>query len=60
MSTALVRGMDNDLLDKLMHDLRSKLRDMLILLHNADECGHIGGLLFGGFYIGSEPLKKSL
>ena len=32
LHNALVRGVDDDLLDKLMHDLRRKLRDMIILL----------------------------
>ena len=31
MPTALVGSVDNDFLDKLMHDIRSKLRDTLIL-----------------------------
>ena len=31
MTAALVGSVDNDFLDKLMHDIRSKLRDTLIL-----------------------------
>ena len=42
MTTAFIRSVNDDLLDKLMHDLRGKLRDMLILLYRPDECCHIG------------------
>ena len=59
VTAALIRSMNNDFFDKLMHDLRSKLRDTLILLHHADECGHISGLLFGGFDIGSNQITIS-
>ena len=60
VTAALIRSMNNDFFDKLMHDLRSKLRDTLILLHHADECGHIGGLLFGSFDIGSKARSSSM
>ena len=60
MPAALVRSVNNDLLDKLMHDLRCQICDMLILLHHADECGHIGGLLFGSFDIGSKARSSSM
>ena len=42
MTAALVRSMNNDLLDQLMHDLRCQLRNMLILLYHLNEGVHIG------------------
>ena len=46
--------MNNDLLNKLMHDLRSKLRDMFILLDCLNESTYIGGLLFGSINVGGQ------
>ena len=54
MPTALMGSVNNDLLDKLMHDLRGKLRDMLILLYYSDESSCIGGLLLCRFDISSQ------
>ena len=42
MPVALVRSVNDGLLDQLMHDLRCQLHDMLILLYSLDECSHIG------------------
>ncbi len=42
MTAALVRSMNDDLLNKLVHYLRRKLCDMLILLYCFDESCHIG------------------
>ena len=42
MPTALIRNVNNDFLDKFVHDLRRKFSDTLILLYRLDECCHIG------------------
>ena len=43
MPAALVGSMNNDLLDQLMHDLRGKLRNMLIFLYCPDKSSHGNG-----------------
>ncbi len=45
MPAALIRSVNNDLLDKLVHDLGCQFRDMLILLNRLNESGHIRGLI---------------
>lgn len=47
MPAALVWSVNDDLLNKFVHDLRRQLGDMLMLLYCSDESSHIGGLLFG-------------
>ena len=54
MTAALVRSVNHDLLDKFVHDLRSKLRDMLILLYCLNECSYIGGLLLRRINVGGQ------
>ena len=45
MPIALFRSVNNYLLDKFMHDLGSKFRDMLILLHYLYKGVHISTFL---------------
>ena len=39
--SAVIRSMNNYLLNKLMHDLRSKLIDMVVLMNYIDKRVHI-------------------
>ena len=54
MPAALVRSVNDDLLNKFVHDLRCQLGDMLMLLYCSDESSHIGGLLFGSINVGCQ------
>ena len=54
MTAAFVGSVYDNLVDKLIHDLRRKLSDMFILMYCLDKSSHIGGLLLRRINVGGQ------